>query len=236
MSKKDDTMALHVSRRELATILAALRFHQDENLQTGPDIPDRVIEEIATDGGRFKPLRFEEVDRLCQRLIDQEGPQSGAGLVIEPPPKQGGQESLYRVVYAIDVNAVDPSGAAKQTYRIMADPESLAPVLDVIDTRGHATRIDLSDESPSTQEGGVRHSRMEPKSKNVWVLAVTYKGTTVHTKAVSSMAKAVKALAEYLRAENGYAGPVKMSDICNWMAKHDERLGADIIHAPLDLS
>lgn len=59
---------LRVNRRELATILAALRFHQDENLQGTPEIPDVAIKEIATDGGTLKPLSFEEVEALSQRL------------------------------------------------------------------------------------------------------------------------------------------------------------------------
>jgi hypothetical protein len=33
MPRKNDAITLRVSRRELATILAALRFHQDENLR-----------------------------------------------------------------------------------------------------------------------------------------------------------------------------------------------------------
>jgi len=49
---------LCVDRRELATILAALRFHQDENLQGAEKIADRVVGDIATDGGTLKPLDF----------------------------------------------------------------------------------------------------------------------------------------------------------------------------------
>jgi len=59
---------LTVDRRELATILAALRFHQDENLRIGPDIPDQTVKDIATDCGSFKPLDYDEVGRLCERM------------------------------------------------------------------------------------------------------------------------------------------------------------------------
>lgn len=62
------TICLRVSRRELATVLAALRFHQDENLQGRGGIPDVAIKEIATDGGRLRSLTFDEVSRLCERL------------------------------------------------------------------------------------------------------------------------------------------------------------------------
>jgi hypothetical protein len=57
-----------VDERELATILAALRFHQDENLQGGAGIADEAIKAIASDGGRLRPLTFDEVARLCERI------------------------------------------------------------------------------------------------------------------------------------------------------------------------
>lgn len=66
--KRETPITITVDRRELATILAALRFHQDENLQGGGEITDMVIADIATDGGTLKPLDFPAVDRLCQRL------------------------------------------------------------------------------------------------------------------------------------------------------------------------
>jgi len=68
MSREKRQLALVVDGRELATILAALRFHQDENLRAGPDIADRAIKDIATDGGSLKPLGFKEIDTLCERI------------------------------------------------------------------------------------------------------------------------------------------------------------------------
>jgi len=68
MHKSKGNVTLHVSCRELATILAALRFHQDENLQGGCEIPDQFVREIATDCGQLKPLTFEEVSALCERM------------------------------------------------------------------------------------------------------------------------------------------------------------------------
>lgn len=59
---------LTADRRELATILAALRFHQDENLRIGPGIPDQAVKDIATDCGSFEPLDSDEVGRLCERM------------------------------------------------------------------------------------------------------------------------------------------------------------------------
>jgi len=64
----DSSIHLCVNRRELATILAALRFHQDENLQDSRRIPDAVVKDIATDAGALPPLDFDEVGWLCERL------------------------------------------------------------------------------------------------------------------------------------------------------------------------
>ena len=60
---------------------------------------------------------------------------------IEHPPKEKG---LYRVVYVIDIGAKSPLDAAKKTHLIMSDPDSLAPVLEVINQGGKVTKIDLS--------------------------------------------------------------------------------------------
>lgn len=68
MSRVKKQFELVIDERELATILAALRFHQDENLRLGPDIPDKTIKDIATDGGSLKPLDFRDVSRLCERI------------------------------------------------------------------------------------------------------------------------------------------------------------------------
>ena len=59
---------LEVDDRELATILAALRFHQDENLQGPGGRQDQAIGEIATNAGTLAPLTYQEVGDLCERL------------------------------------------------------------------------------------------------------------------------------------------------------------------------
>ena len=83
---------------------------------------------------------------------------------------------------------------------------------------------------------GVQHGRMTMTKKTVWIVAVTHRGDTVHAQVVESKLDAVKALAEYLRAHEDYAGPDELPGICNWMAQHDEHLGADIFAASLELS
>ena len=115
-------LSLCALRRELATILAALRFHQDENLTGGRDILDQFIKDIATDGGLLKPLTFKQVSKLCERLNTEEGLPAAKGFVVEPPHKEGGDEPLHRVVYIIDVNAASPIGAAKQAHQDHVGP------------------------------------------------------------------------------------------------------------------
>ncbi|MEN6425881.1 MAG: hypothetical protein ABFE13_10995 [Phycisphaerales bacterium] len=68
------------------------------------------------------------------------------GLTIEPPPKEQGPQQLYRVVYTIDVDAMHAKQAAERAHEIMKDPQSMPPILDVIDSEGRLTRIDLSEE------------------------------------------------------------------------------------------
>ena len=68
MSRKKKHCTFVVDLRELATLLAALRFHQDENLQSRNEIPDEVIRDIASDGGSLKPLGFNDVNQLCEKI------------------------------------------------------------------------------------------------------------------------------------------------------------------------
>lgn len=84
MSRVKKQFELVVDGRELATILAALRFHQDENLRAGPDIPDRAIKDIATDSGSLKPLDFKDVSGLCERIntCDEADPPRGQRIWV----------------------------------------------------------------------------------------------------------------------------------------------------------
>ena len=55
-------------------------------------------------------------------------------------------------VYVIDVNATDAQGAAVKVHRIMQDPDSLAQILEIIDSRGKVTRIDLAEDGNHGKE------------------------------------------------------------------------------------
>lgn len=80
------------------------------------------------------------------------------GLLIEPPPREeslvlGEQaERLYRVVYVVDIAAVNPRDAAERVHRLMQDPQSWPPVLQVVRPDGAATTVDLC--AGSDLEGG----------------------------------------------------------------------------------
>jgi hypothetical protein len=76
------------------------------------------------------------------------------GLKIDLPPKEKGDEPLFRVVYMIDVNAGDVREAAEYTHRIMTDPGSLRPVLHVVDSNGACTEIDLSVDNTNPDDSG----------------------------------------------------------------------------------
>lgn len=51
-----------LDRRELATVLAALRFWQ-----SAMHVPAR-FNVIATDGDQIEPLTGDEIDALCERI------------------------------------------------------------------------------------------------------------------------------------------------------------------------
>jgi len=84
----------------------------------------------------------------------QHGTMLCEGLKIDLPPEEKGDEPLFRVVYTIDVNAGDAREAAKYTHRIMTDPRSMRPVLQVIDSRGRSTEIDLSEDDADPGNSG----------------------------------------------------------------------------------
>jgi len=89
-------------------------------------------------------LIHEQTGLACVADSSQRCDPGKAGLHIEPPPSEAGQEPLFRVVYVIDLNAADPKTAAQETHEIFLDPESIPPVLQILDTQGHETTIDLS--------------------------------------------------------------------------------------------
>ena len=90
--------------------------------------------------GRFKSEQDAKqlADDLMSKACDPK-----RGLHVEPPPNQ---ESIFRVVYVIDVFMENVMAAAREAYEIMIDPDSMAPVLHVIDTKGNQVTIDLSQE------------------------------------------------------------------------------------------
>ena len=64
---------------------------------------------------------------------------------IPPPPKDAGEEPLFRVVYEIDVNAADERRAAEQAWQMMRVEDAFGPVLMVLDAEGKQAMFDLSE-------------------------------------------------------------------------------------------
>ena len=58
-------MLLSITSRELATILAALRYWQASNRNAATQAPEH---DIASNGGEFEPLGNDEIDALCEQL------------------------------------------------------------------------------------------------------------------------------------------------------------------------
>ena len=66
------------------------------------------------------------------------------GYNIDPPPKENGDEPLFRVVYSIDVGASDAKQAALTALEMIRAKYTCDPVLVVLDGEGKQTTLDLS--------------------------------------------------------------------------------------------
>ena len=65
---------------------------------------------------------------------------------ISPPPKDKGEEPLFRVIYVIDVGAADEMKAAQIAWRqMMRAKDAFDPVLVILDSDGKQTKLDLSE-------------------------------------------------------------------------------------------
>lgn len=62
---------------------------------------------------------------------------------ISPPPKDKGKEPLFRVIYAIDVGAVDERKAAETAWQMMRAEDAFDPVMVILDSDGKQTKLDL---------------------------------------------------------------------------------------------
>jgi len=64
---------------------------------------------------------------------------------IEPPPKDKGEEPLFRVIYVIDVGAVNERKAAETAWQMMWAEDAFEPVMVILDSNGKQTKLDLSE-------------------------------------------------------------------------------------------
>jgi len=82
------------TRRELATVLAALRMYQ--RLAPGSTPPEL---DIATDGGLIRPMTVEAIDDLCVRL----------NMTHSPLPDPKANEEPQRFTSAQDMDLIHKS-------------------------------------------------------------------------------------------------------------------------------
>ncbi|MDD5135552.1 MAG: hypothetical protein PHP01_09110 [Phycisphaerae bacterium] len=64
---------------------------------------------------------------------------------ISPPPRDKGEEPLFRVIYVIDVGAADERKAAETAWQMMRAEDAFEPVMVILDSDGKQTKLDLSD-------------------------------------------------------------------------------------------
>ena len=78
---------------------------------------------------------------------------------------------------------------------------------------------------------GVQHGKMLSCRQKQWILAIADRGIITYAEAHPSKKMAEQALIDYLREEENYDGPDDIGEAGNWLAEHDERLGAEIFAA-----
>jgi len=131
-----DDRLLDLDGRELATVLAALRYYQSENLQDDGAVADQAAGDIASDGDRLKPLTREEVDALCERLNSQPARRATPrGLQVVVAVRSGVAEVLQKprgvavTLYDYDAEdndkglSRDPTGEVCRLFEWRADEE-----------------------------------------------------------------------------------------------------------------
>ena len=131
-----DDRLLDLDGRELATVLAALRYYQCENLQDDGAVADQAAGDIASDGDRLKPLTCEEVDGLCERLNYQPAlPATPKALQVILAVSGGVAEVLQKPIgvaltlYDYDIEdggeglSRDPTGKVYRLFEWRADEE-----------------------------------------------------------------------------------------------------------------
>lgn len=126
---------IELTERQRATIVAALRFHLDENLQAADSIADRFIADLASNRGQFASLTRQEIEQLCQRLDSTRScPPCNKTEASSP---QGQQDHIPHVIIAVSGGVAEvllkPRGLLVSVYdydvegeegeRITPDPD-----------------------------------------------------------------------------------------------------------------
>lgn len=101
-------MSILGNPRELATVLAALRYWQREGLMSAGHEQD-----VATDGGTLQPLSADEIDTLCEELNTAALP----AVVIEI---EGGMVNCVRTSVPARVVVLDEDTEGADADRLQA--------------------------------------------------------------------------------------------------------------------
>lgn len=137
------TVPARLDRRELGTVLAALRFWQWRRGSEHINERMQAIFDIADDGG--DPLGDDEIDALCERLNcgapSEASCQQGAPChnpAACPDPVGCGQKAQeYLVRWEIDVEAMTPQQAAEKARGYQITLGTTAKVFDVFEKGDH---------------------------------------------------------------------------------------------------
>lgn len=115
-------------RQAEIAIVAYLRENENFDGDSFSDACSWIAEnDLRLDLSVF-PMESEDFESTC------------SGYTIEPPPKGKNQ---FRVIYEKDVFGSSHVNAAQKVWKILHNPDLVAPVLTVIDTKGQIDRIDL---------------------------------------------------------------------------------------------
>ena len=125
-----------LTERELATVLAALRFWQSHGPPRPNSIFDRLgsdeqdlLDEIRTGSGRFDPLTADEIDRLCERLNTGKSPDDAQcelpGYFYSGVPGIIARVENSRLVPGAKSNAVIVASGLRATKRLIRNSSNL---------------------------------------------------------------------------------------------------------------
>lgn len=115
--------------RELATVLAALRFYQRMRLTPNRSLTNADLDDILTNGGKVKPLDAGQIDELCE-LINLGGQPAKATEGTTKPAADGLAE-LEELMHAVEsLKDFGGEGGIEAEERVKAALEAAEKVVE----------------------------------------------------------------------------------------------------------